>query len=227
MVHCHTSRAIGAGGSAIERRAPPMDITRRRSARATLKEAFRGYHRDDVDMLLERAAATIEHLTDELAAPRAVTRHPGRPQRRRDHPPHAPPRAAGRRRRRSPKRRAGACAARGVGVEAPRRSRAEAEANGRRIHDERDPTPRGRDRRAPRAARPHRRPMPTRSRRTQPTTASASTPRSRPTSPRSTCRSTRRARRPDLRDVDPSELRRARRRTRRRFPLTQASTTSR
>ena len=37
-----------------------------------MKEAFRGYHREEVDMLLERAAATIERLSDQLQRPRAV-----------------------------------------------------------------------------------------------------------------------------------------------------------
>ena len=41
-----------------------------------MKEAFRGYHRDEVDMLLERAAATIENLSDQLQRPRAVTVSP-------------------------------------------------------------------------------------------------------------------------------------------------------
>jgi len=49
-----------------------MDITAQELRGSEVKEAFRGYHRDDVDMLLERAAATIESLTDQLQRPRAV-----------------------------------------------------------------------------------------------------------------------------------------------------------
>jgi cell division initiation protein len=50
-----------------------MDITPQELRASEPKEAFRGYHREDVDMLLERAAATIENLTEELHRPRAVT----------------------------------------------------------------------------------------------------------------------------------------------------------
>lgn len=53
-----------------------MDITPQELRGSEVKEAFRGYHRDEVDMLLERAAATIEHLTDQLQRPRAVSVSP-------------------------------------------------------------------------------------------------------------------------------------------------------
>ena len=48
------------------------DITPQELRASEVKEAFRGYHRDEVDMLLERAAATIENLTEQLQRPRAV-----------------------------------------------------------------------------------------------------------------------------------------------------------
>jgi DivIVA domain-containing protein len=44
-----------------------MDITPQELRDIEIREAWRGYHRDDVDELLERAAATIEHLEDEIA----------------------------------------------------------------------------------------------------------------------------------------------------------------
>jgi cell division initiation protein len=53
-----------------------MDITPQELRASEVKEAFRGYHRDEVDALLERAAATIENLTDQLHRPRAVTVSP-------------------------------------------------------------------------------------------------------------------------------------------------------
>jgi DivIVA domain-containing protein len=53
-----------------------MDITPQELRGSEVKEAFRGYHREEVDMLLERAAATIESLTDQLQRPRAVTVSP-------------------------------------------------------------------------------------------------------------------------------------------------------
>ena len=37
-----------------------MDVTPRELRDTDIREGFRGYHRDDVDELLERAAATIE-----------------------------------------------------------------------------------------------------------------------------------------------------------------------
>jgi cell division initiation protein len=43
-----------------------MEVTPQELRGSEVKEAFRGYHRDEVDMLLERAAATIEDLTDQL-----------------------------------------------------------------------------------------------------------------------------------------------------------------
>ena len=44
-----------------------MDITPQELRDIEIREAWRGYHRDDVDELLERAAATIEHLESENA----------------------------------------------------------------------------------------------------------------------------------------------------------------
>lgn len=43
-----------------------MEITARELLDVEIREAFRGYHRDDVNDLLERAASTIEALTDRL-----------------------------------------------------------------------------------------------------------------------------------------------------------------
>ena len=43
-----------------------MDVTPQELRDVEIREAWRGYHRDDVDELLERAAATIEHLQDDL-----------------------------------------------------------------------------------------------------------------------------------------------------------------
>lgn len=43
-----------------------MDITPQELRDIEIREAWRGYHRDDVDELLERAAATIEHLEVEV-----------------------------------------------------------------------------------------------------------------------------------------------------------------
>src|SRR5688500_20237589 len=48
-----------------------MDITPQELRDIEIREAWRGYHRDDVDELLERAAATIEHLEGENAQLRA------------------------------------------------------------------------------------------------------------------------------------------------------------
>ena len=53
-----------------------MDITPQELRGSEVKEAFRGYHREEVDMLLERAAATIEELTEQLQRPRAVAVSP-------------------------------------------------------------------------------------------------------------------------------------------------------
>ena len=47
-----------------------MDITPQELRDIEIREAWRGYHRDDVDELLERAAATIEHLESEVAQAR-------------------------------------------------------------------------------------------------------------------------------------------------------------
>ncbi|MGH8984900.1 MAG: DivIVA domain-containing protein, partial [Acidimicrobiia bacterium] len=43
-----------------------MDISPRELRDTDIKEGFRGYHRDDVDELLERAASTIESLSDRV-----------------------------------------------------------------------------------------------------------------------------------------------------------------
>ncbi|MEI8002137.1 MAG: DivIVA domain-containing protein [Actinomycetes bacterium] len=43
-----------------------MDVTPQELREVEIREAFRGYHRDDVDELLERAAATIEHLEHQI-----------------------------------------------------------------------------------------------------------------------------------------------------------------
>ena len=44
-----------------------MDVTPQELRGSEIKEAWRGYHRDEVDELLERAAVTIEGLTQQLA----------------------------------------------------------------------------------------------------------------------------------------------------------------
>jgi DivIVA domain-containing protein len=43
-----------------------MDVSPQELRDVEIREAWRGYHRDDVDELLERAAATIEHLDEEV-----------------------------------------------------------------------------------------------------------------------------------------------------------------
>ena len=43
-----------------------MDVTPRELRDIEIREGFRGYNRDDVDELLERAAATIESLNERL-----------------------------------------------------------------------------------------------------------------------------------------------------------------
>jgi DivIVA domain-containing protein len=48
-----------------------MDVTPQELRDIEIREAWRGYHRDDVDELLERAAATIEHLEAEAHQLRA------------------------------------------------------------------------------------------------------------------------------------------------------------
>src|SRR3954468_19264703 len=50
-----------------------MDVTPQELRGSEIKEAFRGYHRDEVDDLLERAAVTIENLG------RQLTEQPARP----------------------------------------------------------------------------------------------------------------------------------------------------
>ena len=45
-----------------------MDVTPQELRDTEIREAWRGYHRDDVDELLERAAATIERLQDQNRA---------------------------------------------------------------------------------------------------------------------------------------------------------------
>lgn len=68
-----------------------IDVTPQELRDIEIREAWRGYHRDDVDELLERAAATVEHLQDHVrqlqsrapsapapaAAPAPPTRAPG------------------------------------------------------------------------------------------------------------------------------------------------------
>lgn len=49
-----------------------MDVTPQQLRAPQVREAVRGYHRTQVDLLLERAAATIEKLTEQLQQPRAV-----------------------------------------------------------------------------------------------------------------------------------------------------------
>src|SRR5450432_3376062 len=48
-----------------------IDISPQELRDIEIREAWRGYHRDDVDELLERAAATIEHLEAENSQLRA------------------------------------------------------------------------------------------------------------------------------------------------------------
>ncbi|MBM3661223.1 MAG: DivIVA domain-containing protein, partial [Actinobacteria bacterium] len=43
-----------------------MDVTPQELRDIEIRESFRGYHRDVVDELLERAAATIEHLEHQI-----------------------------------------------------------------------------------------------------------------------------------------------------------------
>lgn len=43
-----------------------MDVTPQELRDIEIRESFRGYHRDEVDELLERAAATIEHLEHQI-----------------------------------------------------------------------------------------------------------------------------------------------------------------
>jgi cell division septum initiation protein DivIVA len=43
-----------------------MDMTAQELRDSDIRDSFRGYHRDDVDDLLERAAVTIEHLEEQV-----------------------------------------------------------------------------------------------------------------------------------------------------------------
>jgi DivIVA domain-containing protein len=58
-----------------------MDVTPQELRGSEIKEAWRGYHRDEVDELLERAAVTIENLSQQLstagARPAAPSADPG------------------------------------------------------------------------------------------------------------------------------------------------------
>jgi len=56
-----------------------MDVTPQELRDIEIREAWRGYHRDDVDELLERAAATIEHLEAEAQQLRARGSQGGAP----------------------------------------------------------------------------------------------------------------------------------------------------
>ncbi len=53
-----------AGGSSLPW--PPMDVTPQELRSSEIKDSWRGYDRDEVDDLLERAAVTIESLTQEV-----------------------------------------------------------------------------------------------------------------------------------------------------------------
>ena len=54
-----------------------MDVTPQELRGSEIKEAFRGFNRDEVDDLLERAAATIENLTRQVQE--LESRAPGDP----------------------------------------------------------------------------------------------------------------------------------------------------
>lgn len=58
-----------------------MDVSPQELRDIEIREAWRGYHRDDVDELLERAAATIEHLDAENQQLRARLAQAGGPPR--------------------------------------------------------------------------------------------------------------------------------------------------
>jgi len=58
-----------------------MDVSPQELRDIEIREAWRGYHRDDVDELLERAAATIEHLEAEHQQLRARMAQGGGPPR--------------------------------------------------------------------------------------------------------------------------------------------------
>ena len=87
-----------------------MDVTPQELRGSEIKDAWRGYDRDEVDDLLERAAVTIENLTRQDQSPRHRSRSRSprepvdgaaavEPRRRRDAAAHAAARAARRRRR--------------------------------------------------------------------------------------------------------------------------------
>ena len=68
-----------------------MDVTPQELRDVEIREAWRGYHRDDVDELLERAAATIEALEDQVRqAQLRATQAPSPPPPRPVAPPPAP-----------------------------------------------------------------------------------------------------------------------------------------
>ena len=54
-----------SGGSSLPW--PPMDVTPQELRSSEIKDSWRGYDRDEVDDLLERAAVTIESLNQELS----------------------------------------------------------------------------------------------------------------------------------------------------------------
>jgi DivIVA domain-containing protein len=56
-----------------------MDVTPQELRDIEIREAWRGYHRDDVDELLERAAATIEHLEADANQLRSRAPQPSAP----------------------------------------------------------------------------------------------------------------------------------------------------
>src|SRR3954471_16935161 len=53
-----------SGGSSLPW--PPMDVTPQDLRSSEIKDSWRGYDRDEVDDLLERAAVTIETLTQQM-----------------------------------------------------------------------------------------------------------------------------------------------------------------
>ena len=80
-----------------------MEITPRELRDVEIREAFRGYSRDEVNELLERAAATldaanerVQQMSERLNTAQSETGHT--PRDRRHPPPHAAARAARRRR---------------------------------------------------------------------------------------------------------------------------------
>ena len=76
-----------------------MDVTPQELRDVEIREAWRGYHRDDVDELLERAAATIEHLDEQVRQAQArAAQAPTPPPATRPAPTPAPTPAAAERR---------------------------------------------------------------------------------------------------------------------------------